>query len=106
MHGHLPGGDFRRLALAARRLYQADHGDAATGRKPFDFGLVIGQLVIGDDLQVAQAGTVVDLQKTEAALRVAAGPDPALHANLTADRFRTASFDHAYLFHAIRTPIS
>ena len=81
------GVDFGRLALAGRRLYQARDRNAATGRKVFDFRLVVRQAALGDHLHVAEAGAVVDFQETEAGLRVAAGADPAVEDHFAADRF-------------------
>ena len=90
-------GDARRPAprsawpLAGDALTSPIDGDAAAGGELLDFGLVVGQLAVGDDLHVAVAGAVVELEKAEAALGIAAGADPALHLDLLADRRLAAS---------------
>ena len=40
--------------------------------------VVIGQRLRRDDLQIAEAGPVVDVQEGESGLRIAPGADPAL----------------------------
>ena len=54
--------------LPPRRFHFAFDGDAAAGRKMLDFGFVVRQLAVGDDLDIRQAGAVVQFQKAEAAL--------------------------------------
>ena len=44
----------------------------------FDLALVVGQLAVGDDLNIALAGTVVQLQKREARLCCRAGCESSL----------------------------
>ena len=64
MHDDLAGMHFGGLLLAAGGLHFAAHGDAATGRELLHFGLVIRQIGVGDDLDVRQARTVVQLQES------------------------------------------
>ena len=60
-------------------------GNTATGGEPFDFGLVVLQIGVGDDLDVGEAATVVEFQETKPALGVASRTDPALESCLAAD---------------------
>ena len=82
----LGGVQLGGLLGAAGGLYLAAGGDAAAGREMLHFGLVVGQLRVGDDLDIRQARAVVQLQKAEAALGVAARADPALQRGCAADR--------------------
>ena len=64
-----------------------------------DLALVVGQLAVGDDLHVAQAGAVVELDEAEAALGVAAGANPAAKQDLAADGFDSAGVGDGDRFH-------
>ena len=93
------GLEFGGLPLAGRRPQQAGHGDAAPGRKPLDFGFVVGQRRLGDDLEVAEAGAVVEFQEAEAGLRVAAGADPAGERHLLAEMVGASGLGNGESFH-------
>jgi len=71
------GLHFNTLAftLAGHQLAGADH--RATGRQFLDLIGVIGQLVLGHNLDGVKAGAIVDLDKTEAGFGVATGANPA-----------------------------
>jgi hypothetical protein len=97
--GHLRGVDLGGLLLAAGGFHFATNGDAAAGREMFDFGLVVRQVLVGDDLDIGEAGAVVDFEEAEAAFGVAAGADPALQRGLAADGRRLAGFANGEFFH-------
>ena len=78
----LGGVDFGRLLFAAGGFHFAANGDAAAGRELLDFRFVVGEFRVGDDLDIGEAGAVVDFQKAEAAFGIAAGADPALQRDL------------------------
>src|SRR5207249_2954404 len=61
------------LPLGGRFFHLADDGDAGAGAEFLDLALVVGQLAVGDDLQVTLAGAVVEFEEAEAALGIAAG---------------------------------
>ncbi len=73
------------LALAWGLGQDAGDRDRAPDGEADDVALVVGQLAVGDDLQPGEAGAVVQLDEREAALRIAAGPDPAGDLDLGAD---------------------
>src|SRR5579875_3540629 len=64
-----------------------------------DLALVVGQRILGDDLDVALAGAVVDFEEAEAALGIAARTEPALQAHLSANRFDLPRLGHADFVH-------
>ncbi|KKK62440.1 hypothetical protein LCGC14_3004300 [marine sediment metagenome] len=75
---YLLGLDLGRLPLAGRLFDQSDHADATAGRELFDFRLVVFQFGVGDDLDIVEAGAVVELDEAEAGLAVAARTNPTL----------------------------
>jgi len=83
--------DFGRLALRGGFQHFAFDGDAAADVELFDFAFVVREIRVGDDLNIAEAGAVIEFDEAEAAFGVAAGADPALQANLLADRFLLTS---------------
>ena len=99
---HFGGLHFGGLAFALRGFDLAVDRHAAAGREPFDFGLVVGQVAVGDDLNVGQTAAVVQFQKTEAPLAVAACPDPALQGSLSANGIRAAGIANRDFFHGMR----
>ena len=64
-----------------------------------DLRLVVGQGRLGNDLNVAEARTVIQLEKAEAAFGVAAGPYPAVQLNLSADALAPPRLGDRYTFH-------
>ena len=91
--------DLRRLDLGGlplrRRLQHfALDADAGAGRQVLDLRFVVRQRRLGDDLDVAQAGAVVEFEEAEAALGVAAGADPALQDDVFADGILAPSLGH------------
>src|SRR5262249_30875736 len=68
------------------------------------FRFVIGKVAIGDNLDVAEARSVIDFQEAETALRIAASSQPALEENLLAGCRGFPSLCHGYLFHFLRLP--
>src|SRR5262249_35799202 len=93
------GADLGGLTLGRRRLNGAVDGDAGADAEMKYLGCVVGQRVLGDDLDVAHAAAVVQLQEAEAALGVAARPHPALQTHVAADRFHLARLRDRHLFH-------
>ena len=89
-----------RLPLGRRRLHLALDDDAGPGVQVLDLALVVGQFARGDDLHVALARAVVELDEAEAALGVAAGADPAAEADLAADGLRGAGVGDGDRVHA------
>ena len=72
-----------RPGLRPRRGARADG-------KLFDFRLVVRQRGLGDDLDVAEAGAVVQFEEAEARLSIAPRTDPTLNNDILADRFGLA----------------
>ena len=72
LRDHLP---FLTLALRGHELAADFHRGASVGVK--DFGRVVRQLGVGDDLDALEAGTVIELDERKG-FGVAAGADPAL----------------------------
>ena len=99
--GELGRLDFGRLPLGGRLEHLAFDADAATDIELFDVGFVVGEIGVGDDLHVAEAGAVVEFDEAEAAFGVAAGADPALQEDLFADAFLKASLCDGCPVHAI-----
>jgi hypothetical protein len=64
-----------------------------------DFALVVRQLAVGDDLQIVEGGAVVEFQKAEAPLRVAARANPASHARFAANGLGLTGFANGKVFH-------
>ena len=75
------------LSLGRRGADFAADADAAADAEMEDLVLVVGQLAVGDDLNVAEAGAVIDFEEAEAPL-VAAGADPSLELDVLADCLR------------------
>ena len=69
------------------------------GRELLHFGFVVRQLRVGDDLDVGQAGAVVELEEAEAALGIAARANPALQRDRPADRSRLSRILDAQRIH-------
>ena len=90
---------FGFLSLRRRLPNFARDGNAATGSQMLDLRLVVGQGRLGDDLNVAEARAIVQLEKAEAALGVAAGPHPAVQLNLSADALGPPRLGDRYTFH-------
>src|SRR5260370_13891001 len=63
------------------------------------FALVVGQRILGEDLDVAEAGAVVQLDEAEAALGIAPGAHPTLQPHLAADGLHLAGLGDADLVH-------
>src|SRR5262249_45223199 len=97
--GDAGGVDLGRLALGGGLADLPDDGDARAGGEVLDLAVVVGQPGVGDDLDVALAGAVVDLDEAEAALGVAARADPPLQLHLLADRALAARLGDADLLH-------
>lgn len=57
-----------------------------------DFGLVVWEGLVGDDLEVPHAGAIVDFNEAEAPFAIASRSDPATNLDILADRFWCASF--------------
>src|SRR6478736_3424994 len=91
--------DFRCLLLAAGCFHLAAYSYAAAGRKLFDFRLVVGQLRIGDDLNIGQTRAIVQLEKAEAAFRIAPRANPALQRRLSANCRWLSGVDNGKLVH-------
>ncbi len=104
MHDDLGRLDFGRLTLTGRGLDFAFHRHAATGREPFDLGLVIREGLIGDDLNVAETTTVIQLQKAESSLGIASSANPTLQADLSADGLGALRRRHGDGFHFTSSP--
>ncbi len=93
------GLDLGGLALAERLAEEAGHGDAAPGGEVFDLRFVVRQRAFGHDLEVAEAGAVVEFQEAEAGLRVAAGADPAGERHFLAEMFGASGLGNGEFFH-------
>ena len=102
VYGDAAGLDFGGLALAGRRLQQPADADAATGGEPLDFRFVVGQGGLGHHLDVAETRAVVEFDKAEAGLRVAAGAHPALQKGLAADHLGLPRLSDRKFFHRLR----
>src|SRR5262249_52360849 len=89
------------LALGRRGADGAGDGDAAADRKLFDLRFIVGQRRFGEDLHVALAGAVVQLEEAEATFGIAAGADPALQTDLLADGFDLAGLGDSNFFHDV-----
>src|SRR6056297_1453686 len=68
-----------RLAFCRGRLDLAFDHDAATDRQLLDLVGIVRQLARRDDLQIAKATAVVELNEAEARLGIATGTNPAAH---------------------------
>ncbi len=77
VNNHFRGHNFGGLTFSLRSLYFALNRHAASGRQMLDFGFVVFQLAVGDNLNVALAGAVVQLQKRKAPFAVAPRANPA-----------------------------
>ena len=84
------GEHFGRLSLARRGADFALDANARADGELFDFRLVVRQRGLGDDLNVAEAGAVVQFDEAEPAFRVPPGADPTLNNDILADRFGLA----------------
>src|SRR6056297_909612 len=79
-----------RLAFCRGRLDLAFDHDAATDRQLLDLVGIVRQLARRDDLQIAKATAVVELNEAEARLGIATGTNPAAHLDRLANgRFLT-----------------
>jgi len=99
VHDHASRLDLCALALAGRLLDQALDGHAAPRREALDVALVVGERGFGEDLDIAQARAVVELEEAETGLRVASRADPALQGHFQADAFRPAGLSDRDLRH-------
>jgi hypothetical protein len=87
-HVNLPGLKLDALALAGRGC-QGPYGSYGTTRLQLAYFLmVIGQLLIGYNLQATKAGAVIDFNERKAAFRVSSRPDPAHDGIGRTDLFR------------------
>ena len=68
--------DFHGLALAGRLGEDADDSRRRSDRQAQHIRLVIRQITVGDDLQAAETGSIVQFDEREPALRVTARPHP------------------------------
>ena len=91
-----------RLPFGGRLPHLAFDRDAATGREAADLAFVVFQLRVGDDLDIRLRRAVVQLQKAESALGIAARANPALQTNIAANRRRFTSRADAHSFHRRR----
>jgi len=69
--------DFGRLPFRGGYQHFAVDGDGAADVELLDLGFVVGQIAVCDDLDVAEARAVVELDEAEAPLGIAACADPA-----------------------------
>src|SRR5262249_15378062 len=99
VHGDAFRENFGRLPLSGRLPHVADDGDTGPGRQLFDLRLIVRQSAFGDDLDVAEARAVVELEEAEATLRIAASANPALELHVLADHHFLARLGDADLFH-------
>ena len=84
---HRGGLHFGGLSLAGRGLDQSGARMLQPGERRLICALVVFQGGLGHDLDIAEAGAVVDFQEAEAGLRVAAHADPALDSDFLPDGF-------------------
>src|SRR4051812_46423728 len=78
MNDDLSGMNLGRLLLPTGGFHFSAHGNAATRRKLFDFGFIVRQLRVGNDLDVGEAGAIVQLKKAKTALGISPSANPAL----------------------------
>src|SRR5262249_24107303 len=93
--------DLRRLPLGGRGTDLADHADAGAGVELLDLRFVVRQLAVRYDLDIAEAGPVVELQKAEAALGVPPRAQPALQQSLLTDSPNLPRLGDCHFFHPI-----
>jgi len=99
------GLHFGGLSLAGRLLDEPFDRHAAPGRELLDFRLIVLQARFGDDLDVAEAGAVVQFDEAETRLGIPPGADPALQDHVAADRIGTPGFgDGSLLRHGWNPP--
>src|SRR5262249_16516158 len=94
------GLDLRGLPLGGRGADLAGHAATGADGEAEDVTLVIRELAVGDDRDVAETGAVVELDEAEAALGVAPGAHPAPQPDAPADRLRLPRLRHADGVHA------
>src|SRR3954453_16301554 len=97
MNDDLRGMNLGGLLLPARSLHFSSDSDAAARRKLFHFRFIIRQLRVGNDLDVGEAGAIVQLKKTKTALGISPCANPALEDSSATDRFRLARVDDGKL---------
>ncbi len=103
VHDQALGDQFGRLSTAAGGLDLTLDAHRAAGGQVFDFRLVVGQILLGDDLQITEARPVVQFQEGKPPLGVPPSAYPAPHARGLADRAFLAGVFDAKCFHRRRS---
>ena len=92
---------FGGLTFRGRLPHRPLDGDAAAGVELFHIGFVVGQSGLGDDLDIAHAGAVIEFEEAEAPLGIAAGANPTLQKHVFANGIRQTGLGHGCPLHGI-----
>jgi hypothetical protein len=80
--------EFNRLPFCRGGTKLALYPDAAAGSQLFDFRVIVNQVACSNNLQISEAGTIIDLDKGKAA-GISPGANPTGDGNRFAERLFT-----------------